>query len=234
MRREISLFGSGQFRRLGDRRCQQLPVGISMTAGDMYVILGTGARTCSTTGVPATSTALYDPRGLAIDSTGDLFVADGGNNRVLEVASTKHTQWGQSLLANDAYTVAGSSNCVAGDSPNGTAGTSSGLNTPNAVSIDPGGDLEVADTGNNRVVELAAAAGTHWGLTMKAKDTYTIAGSVGGTAGSTGDGGSAHASLLDAPEGVSSDAAGTSTSPTRRTTAFRSWPTRRGHNTGFP
>ena len=45
------------------------------------------------------------------------------------------------------------------------------------MAIDAAGNLYIADTGNNRVQEVAAATGTQWGQAMTAGDIYTIAGS---------------------------------------------------------
>ena len=74
-------------------------------------------------------------------ATGDTYVADGGHNRVLVYSSTG------SLLAR-----------WGAQEGNGASGSGAGqFNHPDAVAIDAAGDVYVADTGNNRVVELSAA-----------------------------------------------------------------------------
>ena len=85
--------------------------GQSMTAGDIYLIAGSSSGTSGHTGDggAATSATLDQPSGVAIDSAGDLYLADAGNNRIQEVPASSGTQWGQSMTANDIYTVAGSS-----------------------------------------------------------------------------------------------------------------------------
>jgi len=68
------------------------------------------------------------PEGVAVDGAGDLFIADTGNNRVIEVPAS-------------------------GGAP---IAVGSGLNRPVAVVVDSAGDVFIADSGNNRVVEVAA------------------------------------------------------------------------------
>ena len=75
------------------------------------------------------------------------------------MAATSGTQWGQSMTANDIYTVAGSSSGSSGHSGNGGAATSAKLYGPDGVAFDASGDLYVADDLNNRIQEVAAAGG---------------------------------------------------------------------------
>ena len=51
---------------------------------------------------------------MLLDTSGDIYVADGSNNRVQEIAATTHSQWGQSMTAGDIYTIAGSSSGIVG------------------------------------------------------------------------------------------------------------------------
>ena len=106
-------------------------------------------------------TQLSNPRGIALDAKGDLFVADTGNNRVEEFAYNSTT----GSYAATATTVAG-----AGGSGSGA----NQLNEPSAVALDAKGDLFVADMVNERVMEYAynssagsyAASGTQIGGTL--------------------------------------------------------------------
>jgi RHS repeat-associated protein len=184
--------------------------GQSMTAGDIYLIAGSSSGTSGHTGDggAAASATLDQPSGVAIDSAGDLYVADAGNNRIQEVPASSGTQWGQSMTANDIYTVAGSSSGTAGDSGNGGASTSATLDDPNGVALDSAGDLYIGDTLNNRIQEVAASTGTHWGQSMTANAIYTVAGSASGSLGDTGDGGAATSATLNGPAGIGFDAAG--------------------------
>ena len=75
---------------------------------------------------------LQYPQNFAVDGTGDLFIPDPNNNRVVEVP-------------------AGGAAIAITPTVNGE-----GLNQPAAVAIDGAGDLFVADTSNNRVLEVPA------------------------------------------------------------------------------
>ena len=197
--------------------------GQSMTADDIYTVAGSssGSSGHSGDGGAATSALLSAPGGVYVDSSGDIFIADSANNRVQDVAAASGTQWGQSMTANDVYTVAGSSSGSSGDSGDGGAATSALLSNPTAVIEDSAGNLYVADSSNNRVQEVAAATGTQWGQSVTADEIYTIAGSSSGTSGTSGDGGPATSALLSTPTGLAFDSAGTSISLTAAITASR-------------
>ena len=86
--------------------------------------------------------------GFAFDAAGDLYVGDYANNRIQEVAATTRTQWGQSMTADDIYTMAGSR---AG--PRATAATAGRpprppSHSPSGVAFDSAGDLYIADYDN--------------------------------------------------------------------------------------
>ena len=181
--------------------------GISMTAGDIYTIAGTGSYGCTTSGSAATSTDLF-PGNVGFDAAGDLYVPDATYNRVLEIAKTTHTQWGTSMTAGHAYTVAGSSTCASGHSGDGGAADSAKLDGELTVMLDSSGDLIIADSDNNRIQEVAGTSATQWGISMTAGDIYTIAGSASGTSGDSGDGGTATSALLNYPNATALSPAG--------------------------
>lgn len=88
------------------------------------------------------SSSIYDPWGIALDSNGDLYVADPGNNRVLyfPAGSTTATRvYGQAA----SFTARTSNN-------GGVSATS--LHNPTGVAIAPNGNLVVSDEVNSRVV----------------------------------------------------------------------------------
>ena len=183
--------------------------GQSMTAGNVYRIAGQPGVTGHTgDGGAATSSYLSGPEGLAFDSAGDLYIADSANNRIQEVAATTHSQWSQSMTANDVYTIAGSSTGSSGHTGDGGAATSAKFSTPVGLSFDSNGDLYVGDFNNNRIQEVAATTHSQWGQSMTAADVYTIAGSSSGTSGHSGDGGAATSALLAQPANLTTDAAG--------------------------
>jgi RHS repeat-associated protein len=180
--------------------------GVTMTAGNIYTVAGSdvGTSGASGNGTAASSSLLDRPAGITMDASGNLYIADTGNARVVEIAASTGTQRGVSMTANDLYVIAGRTGQPALGN-DGKPATSSDLHAPMGLSM--GGsshseDLYIADSGNNRVQEVASANGTEWGQSMTANDVYTVAGSSAGTAGSSGDGGNAASALLGSPEGL--------------------------------
>ena len=57
------------------------------TAGIITTIIGTGVSGFSGDGGPAASAALAFPTGVAVDASGNLFIADNGNNRIRKVSA---------------------------------------------------------------------------------------------------------------------------------------------------
>ena len=98
------------------------------------------------------ATSLSSPRGIAVDQAGNLYVADSGNNRVLRFPRPV-AQAGR--IAADV--VIGQANFSTANSASVAAAS---LKSPGAVAIGPGGELFVADSGNNRVLQFAARAVT--------------------------------------------------------------------------
>ncbi len=88
--------------------------------------------------------SLYSPRGVALDGSDNIWVADYNNNRALRYPSTV------------ALTNGGSAAIVLGQADfvsNSAAAAAAGLNSPAAVTVDAAGNLWVADSGNSRVLE---------------------------------------------------------------------------------
>ena len=81
--------------------------GQPMTAGNIYTIAGTGAQGFSGDGGPATSAGLTVPASVTMDATGNLIIADYGDNRVRVVAASDGSYYGQPMTGGDIYTIAG-------------------------------------------------------------------------------------------------------------------------------
>jgi trimeric autotransporter adhesin len=151
-------------------------------AGVIETVAGNYTSGFSGDGGPATEAKLNNPNGVAVDSTGNLYIADYGNNRVRMVTA-----------AGVIRTVAG--NGTEGYSGDGGLATEAKLNNPNGVAVDSAGNLYIADSGNNRV-RIITAAGV----------IRTIAGN--GTSGFIGGDGSVMLATLNFPTGVAVDSAG--------------------------
>ena len=198
-----------------------------MTAGDVYTVAGTGTAGYSGDSGPATSARIDLPTGVALDPGGNLYIADQDNNRVQEVAATTHTQWGRSMTAADIYTVAGSATGSTGHSGDGGAATSALLEEPNAVALDPAGDLYIADTDNNRVQFVAAGACSSacplgWLLRPPATSTRSP-GRPAARAGAAATAAPPPRPCCPPPPAWRSTRPATSTSPTPATTGASSW-----------
>src|SRR5487761_806812 len=178
--------------------------GRSMTAGDIYTVAGDGTAGFSGDGGPATRASLNFPRGVAVDGSGNLVIADGASNRIRVVAATAGTFYGQSMTAGDIYTVAGDG--TAGFSGDGGPATRAAFSSPEGVAVDGSGNLVIADTNNNRVRVVAVSTGTFYGQSMTARDVYTVAGD--GTAGFSGDSGPATSAEIQGPPGIAVDGSG--------------------------
>jgi hypothetical protein len=122
--------------------------GQAMTAGDIYTVAGDGGKGFSGDGGPAISARLCTPTGVTVDGAGNLLIADYCSNRVLVVAATSGTFYGQEMTAGDIYTVAGDG--ISGFSGDGGPATKAAV-APYGTAIEGNGDLMIADAYNNRV-----------------------------------------------------------------------------------
>ena len=129
---------------------------------------------------PATSASLFSPTAVAVDSAGNLYIADSGNSRIRKVSNGIIT----TVAGNGGYGFSGD---------NGPA-TSAQLYDPYGVAVDSAGNLYIADTGNSRIRKVSNGV------------IATIAGN--GTYGFTGDNGPATSAQLTRSYGVAVDSAG--------------------------
>ena len=175
-----------------------------LTTADIYTIAGNGGAGFSADDIPATSSELDNPGAVALDTEGNVVVADTANNRIRVVAQSTGTFYGQAMTDGFTYTVAG--NGTAGYSGDAVPAVSAELDNPGAVALDAHGNLVIADTANNRIRVVAQSNGTFYGQSMTDGDIYTVAGD--GTAGYSGDAVPASSAELDSPSGVALDARG--------------------------
>ena len=175
------------------------------TATDrLSTVTGQGLPGDSGDSGPARDAFLNTPGGLAVDRVGNLLIADTSNNRIRVVAKSAGTFYGQAMTAGDIYAVAGTG--VAGFSGDGGPATAANLNGPDALAVDPAGNVVIPDAANNRVRVVAESTGTFYGQAMTPGDIYTVAGM--GTAGFSGDGGPADSAEMRGPASVALDSSG--------------------------
>jgi sugar lactone lactonase YvrE len=160
---------------------------VAASGGTITTIAGTGVAGYSGDGGQASSAQLNNPEGVAVDSAGNIFIADAGNNVVRRIDAS-------SGVITTFAGIGGPLNCgYTGD--NGPA-TSAKLCFPGGIAFDAGGNLYIADTDSSAVRRVAVSTGI----------ITTVAGN--GTRGYSGDGGLATGAELNIPNTVAVDGAG--------------------------
>lgn len=159
------------------------PFSTNMSAS---IVLGQPNFTTDNTGIVSAST-LDESSSLAFDASGNLWVADATNQRVLEFKPPFSNGMAASLELGQ---------------PSGTAFTSnnantsqSGFNYPCAVSFDLSGNIQVADCQDSRVMIFDPPFSSGMNAT-------TVLGQAGFSGGAANEGGSIGANTLDQPDGV--------------------------------
>ena len=157
---------------------------VDAATGIIQTVAGTGGAGYSGDGGPATSAEIKNPVGVAVDASGNIYIADTENHRIRKVdAATGIIQ-----------TVAGTG--VGGDSGDGGPATSAQLRKAQGVTVDASGNIYIADTLNQRIRKVDAPTGI----------IQTVAGT--GVAGYSGDGGPATSAQIKNPAVVAVDASG--------------------------
>lgn len=157
------------------------------TAGEISVVAGNGTAGNLGNGGPATQAQLDNPGGIALDSAGNLYIADTSNNVIRKVT----------LSTGLISTVAGNGEIGSvGNWGDGGPATDAQIAFPGGVTFDSAGNMYIADTYDNVVRRVSAATGI----------ITTIAGT--GTEGFSGDGGVATSANLDQPSALAIDQAG--------------------------
>lgn len=122
---------------------------VDHVTGIITTVAGDGAVGYSGDNGPATSATLYLPTGVAVDCSGNIYIADSGN------AAIRKVDYATDIIT----TVAGIG--TAGYSGDNGPATSAMLNTPIGVAVDSIGNIYIADSSNNRIrmVKLSSGVG---------------------------------------------------------------------------
>src|SRR5207253_7575162 len=113
-----------------------------VSGGTITTVAGNGNAGFSGDGGAATSASLAFPHAAAVDSAGNLYIADSYNHRIRKVTGGTIT------------TVAGSGTTPGSSGDTGSA-TAAKLNYPHAVAVDAAGNLYIADQGNFRIRKVS-------------------------------------------------------------------------------
>ena len=153
------------------------------STGVINTIAGTGVAGFAGDGAAATSALLNYPTAVAVDSAGNIYIADTNSHRIREIKS-------------------GTISTVAGDGEqfySGDSGlaTAAGLDSPNGVAVDSSFNIYIGDTHNQRVRLVTFTTGIISTLAGTGVKTYTA------------DGVAANSSALARPRGLAISPNGT-------------------------
>ena len=149
--------------------------------GIITTVAGNGARDFGGDGGSATAAKLHWPRGMAVDGSGNIYIADAGNHRIRKVDADGNIS-----------TVAGSGTMGYGGDGGSATAAATKLNFPYDVALDGSGNLYIADFNNYRIRRVDADG-----------NIATFAGN--GLPGCCNDGGLATAAFLGRPQSVALD-----------------------------
>jgi secreted PhoX family phosphatase len=150
-----------------------------ITSGGVVTTLAGQAGVTGSTDGTGTAASFYYPTGVAVDTSGNIYVADNDNNLIRKITS-----------GGVVTTLAGQAGVTG--STNGT-GNAASFHSPQGIAVDTSGNVYVADAGNNLIRKI-----TSGGVVT------TFAGS--GSPGSTNGTGTTSSFLC--PTGVAIDASG--------------------------
>jgi uncharacterized protein (TIGR03437 family) len=193
------------FAGTGDPAQLNSPRGIAIDGSDNVYVADSGnnvVREITPAGtITSVASQLNNPVSVAIDAQGSVYIADSGNNRIVQVTAAGTSSTFATINGPLAVAVDASGDVMVADATqiwkvtsDGTASPAmtsvlGGLTSPSGIAFASDGSLMIADTGANVIRQLS----TSGVLT-------TIAGT--GTAGFSGDGGSALIAQLNAPSGI--------------------------------
>ncbi|MHB8718512.1 MAG: NHL repeat-containing protein [Candidatus Dormibacteria bacterium] len=158
---------------------------VDLSTGTSTVMAGDGSEGDGPDGIPATKAQFNEPCSLALDHSGNLYIADTGNNRVRRVGTDGTLT---TLAGTGAFSHSG----------DGGPATQAAIAAPTGLCLDAFGHLDVVEHGQSTVRSIDLSTGV----------ITTIAGEAGNP-GFSGDGGPATAAQLDYPQDISCASDGT-------------------------
>jgi sugar lactone lactonase YvrE len=154
-------------------------------------------------GITPAANGLWEPDSVATDASGNIYVGDGANGRVLQFKPPFTTSMNASVVFGETGMT------VTSPGYYGTFATASGLSTPYIyVAIDGKGDLWVSDYNNSRIVEYVPPFTNGMAATLAIGQTTTGALSSTPCNKGAGNGSAPTSSSLCDPEGLTFDASG--------------------------
>jgi len=155
-----------------------------LNAQNISTVAGTGVFGFSGDGSAATAARLSGPQDIAVDTFGNVYIADAAGHRIRKITATTGV----------ISTIAGTG--TVGYSGDGGAALSARFSSPIGIALDKEGNIYVSDVGNHCIRKITASTGL----------ISTVAGT--GTAGYSGDGGAATAARLYSPYDITVDTNG--------------------------
>ncbi len=177
------------------------------SSGIMSTVTGIGTQVYSGDNGPAANAGLY-PYAVAVDASGNLYVADTANDRIRAVNMSTNPITVANVTIQPSYIATVAGNGTAGGSGNGVPATQAQFDYPYGIAVDRNGSIFICDTYNRsiRVVNAGTSPITVAMVTIQPGNIATVAGD--GSYGHIGDGGLALNAEFADPDAVAVDSAG--------------------------
>jgi hypothetical protein len=155
-------------------------LGQPVTAGHLATVAGTGVCGSAGQGGALATAELWNPVAVAVDASGDLFVADSGDQSVLLAPTRAGNYYGTAVGAGDIGVVVGGTGGYQPYLADGLSatGTTAELNDPRGLALAPNDALFVTDGFMHCIRVVPASSGPLLGRTMTGGDFYTAAGAL--------------------------------------------------------